>query len=314
MQTMLNNASNKTLGMIFTGLLIVAIVIVLSDLGNNERTFRSELVDIDSSAVSKILIYPKKLNGDAVKLFKEDNNWKVELTEGKSASVPKSKINQILKQLMEIKPERLAGRGEENWAEFEVDSSATRIELYEGSDKTLDLVIGKFTFQQPRAMKTFVRLTNDTDVYETEGFLSMTFNQDANYYRDDSVIQDDVNDWKSLAFSYPADSSYQLVKVNNSWQLSTGEEIDSAKTVAQLNRLSNVRSPGFVDVDKDTLPLPQYKLTIIKNDDSQIEVFGYKVDDKVIINSSQNSESYFDGSKNELFKKIFVGSKKFISK
>ena len=311
---MLNNASNKTLGMIFTGLLIVAIVIVLSDLGNNERTFRSELVDIDSSAVTKILIYPKKLNGDAVKLFKEDNNWKVELTENKTASVPRSKINQILKQLMEIKPERLAGRGEENWAEFEVDSSATRIELYEGSDKTLDLVIGKFTFQQPRSMKTFVRLANDTDVYETEGFLSMTFNQDANYYRDDSVIQDDVNDWKSLAFSYPADSSYQLVKVNNNWQLSTGEEIDSAKTVAQLNRLSNVRSPGFVDVDKDTLPLPQYKLTIIKNDDSQIEVFGYKVDDKIIINSSQNSESYFDGSKNDLFKKVFVGTKKFISK
>lgn len=314
MPTMLNNASNKTLGMIFTGLLIVAIVIVLSDLGNNERTFRSELVDIDSSAVTKILIYPKKLNGDAVKLFKEDNNWKVELTENKTASVPRSKINQILKQLMEIKPERLAGRGEENWAEFEVDSSATRIELYEGSDKTLDLVIGKFTFQQPRSMKTFVRLANDTDVYETEGFLSMTFNQDANYYRDDSVIQDDVNDWKSLAFSYPADSSYQLVKVNNNWQLSTGEEIDSAKTVAQLNRLSNVRSPGFVDVDKDTLPLPQYKLTIIKNDDSQIEVFGYKVDDKIIINSSQNSESYFDGSKNDLFKKVFVGTKKFISK
>jgi hypothetical protein len=300
--------------MIFTGLLIVALVIVLSDLGNGERTFRSELVDIDSSAVSKILIYPKKLNGAPVELFKDGNNWKVKLSENKSASVPQSKINQILKQLMEIKPDRLAGRGEENWAEFEVDSSATRIELYEGSDKTLDLVIGKFTFQQPRSMKTFVRLANDTDVYETEGFLSMTFNQDANYYRDDSVIQDDVNNWKSLSFSYPADSSYQLVKANNNWQLSTGEEIDSAKTVAQLNRLSNVRSPGFVDVDKDTLPLPQYKLTIIKNDDSQIEVFGYKVDDKVIINSSQNSESFFDGSKNDLFKKVFVGSKKFIGK
>ncbi len=314
MPTMLNNASNKTLGMIFTGLLIVALVIVLSDLGNGERTFRSELVDIDSSAVSKILIYPKKLNGAPVELFKDGNNWKVKLSENKSASVPQSKINQILKQLMEIKPDRLAGRGEENWAEFEVDSSATRIELYEGSDKTLDLVIGKFTFQQPRSMKTFVRLANDTDVYETEGFLSMTFNQDANYYRDDSVIQDDVNNWKSLSFSYPADSSYQLVKANNNWQLSTGEEIDSAKTVAQLNRISNVRSPGFVDVDKDTLPLPQYKLTIIKNDDSQIEVFGYKVDDKVIINSSQNSESFFDGSKNDLFKKVFVGSKKFIGK
>lgn len=309
---MLNNVSNKTLGMVFAAFLVIAVIIVISDSGSNERTFRSELVDIDSSAVTQILIYPKKLNGDNVKLFKEDDNWKVELSENKTSPVPQSKIDQILKQLMEVKPERLAGRGSENWAEFEVDTAATRIEVYEGSDKTLDMVIGKFTFQQPRSMKTFVRLAEDTDVYETNGFLSMTFNQDANYYRDQTIIQSKVDEWKSLNFSYPADSSYQLSKVNNMWQLSTGEQTDSAKTATELRRLSSVKGNEFIDINKDTLPLAQYKLTIVKTDDTQIEVFGYKVDDNFIINSSQNPESYFDGSKGDLFKKVFVGSKKFV--
>jgi len=308
---MLSNISNKTLGLVFAAFLIIALIIVISDSGSNERTFRSELVDIDSSAVSQIMIYPKKLNGDSVRLFKEDDGWKVELGDGKTASVPQNKIDQIINQLIKIKPERLAGRGSDNWTEFEVDSSATRIEVYEGSDKTLDLIIGKFTFQQPRSMKTFVRLTDDTDVYETDGFLSMVFNQDANNFRDQKVIKGDVNNWKSLSFSYPADSSYQLVKTNNTWKLSSGSAVDSAKTAVQLQQLSNIRGNEFLDIDEDKLPFPQYKLTIIKNDDSQIEVFGYKYNDTVVIKSSQNPESYFDGKKGNLFKKVFVGMKKF---
>ena len=309
---MLNNVSNKVLGMVFAGFLVIALIIIISDSGSNERTFRSELVDIDSSAVTQILIYPKTLSTNNVRLYKEDESWRVELADNKTAPVPQNKIDQILKQLMEVKPERLAGRGTEKWTEFEVDTSATRIEIYEGSDKTLDLVIGKFTFQQPRTMKTFVRLAEDTDVYETNGFLSMTFNQDADYYRDQTLIQGKVDNWKTINFSYPADSSYQLSKVNDKWKLSTGDEIDSAKTAAELKSLSSIRGNEFIDIDKGILPLPQYKLTIIKDDDSQIEVFGYEIDDNVIINSSQNPESYFDGEKGDLFKKVFVGSKKFI--
>ena len=140
----------------------------------------------------------------------------------------------------------------------------------------------------------------------------MTFNQDADYYRDQTLIQGKVDNWKTINFSYPADSSYQLSKVNDKWKLSTGDEIDSAKTAAELKSLSSIRGNEFIDIDKGILPLPQYKLTIIKDDDSQIEVFGYEIDDNVIINSSQNPESYFDGEKGDLFKKVFVGSKKFI--
>ncbi len=311
---MLKNVSNKTLGLLFAGLLIFAVIIVLFDSGGNERSFRTELVDIDTSAVSQILIYPKKLNGESVKLFQEGSNWRVELADGKTAPVLQSKIDELIKQLTDVKPGRLAGRGKENWSQFEVDSSATRVEVYEGSDKTLDLLIGKFAFQQPRTMKTYVRLTEDTDVYEIDGFLSMTFNQDANAYRDPTIISGKETEWNSLAFSYPADSSYQLVKMNDRWQLSNGSPVDSAKTATALRQMINLRGSDFVDLDKETLPMPEYKLTIVKSDDSQIEVFGYKTaDDMIIINSSQNPEAYFDGSEGNLFNRVFVGRKKFLN-
>lgn len=308
---MLKNVSNKSLGILFTALLVIAFIIIISDSGSNERSFRTELVDIDTSAVSQIVIYPKKLSGNDVRLFAEDDKWKVELADGKTAPVSQSKIEELFRQLTEIKPERLAARGENSWAEFEVDSGATRVEVYEGSNKTLDLVIGKFTFQQPHAMKSYVRLTDDTDVYEVNAFLGMTFNQDANGFRDQSVVQDNPGDWKNLAFSYPADSSYQIVNINNKWQLSNGGELDSAKTATTLRQISNTRGSEFIDIEQESLPLPQFKLTIVKEDESQIEVFGYELEDKVIVNSSQNPDAYFDGSKGNLFKRVFVGLKKF---
>ncbi|MDZ7766132.1 MAG: hypothetical protein U5K00_17210 [Melioribacteraceae bacterium] len=78
---MLKNVSNKTLGILFTALLVIAFIIIISDSGSNERSFRTELVDIDTSAVSQIVIYPKKLSGDDVRLFAEDDKWKVELAD-----------------------------------------------------------------------------------------------------------------------------------------------------------------------------------------------------------------------------------------
>ena len=58
-----------------------------------------------------------------------------------------------------------------------VDTAGTRVKVFEGNDNTLDLIVGKFAFKQPRQMNTYVRLNGENEVYETEGFLDMAFNQ-----------------------------------------------------------------------------------------------------------------------------------------
>jgi hypothetical protein len=304
--------NNKTLGIVFGILLIIVAVIFISQSGKNERTFREVLVDIDTSAVTEVLIYPKSKKPNEVKLFKDKNEWRVTLPSGGTAKVTDQRMTSLFAQLLAIQPKRLAARDESKWNELQVDSTGSRVKVFEGYDLALDLVIGRFQFQQPRTMNTYVRLYNDKDVYEVDGFLDMTFNQGANVFRDGTVINSDYKDWKQIQFIYPADSSFQLVNNGNKWLLN-GNPTDSTKTVNYLNRLRNLTNTSFVDDKKiSTSTIPTFSLNITTNDMKFIEVKCYEDSTSTIIHSSQNPEAWFDGA--SLTKTIFVGKSTFLSK
>ena len=309
---MFRTVNNKILALIFGILLLLAVLLFLFEGGKDERTFREVLVDIDSTAVSEILIYPKSQEHKEVKLFKEGENWQVTLPSGGNAKVSNQKIREVITQLLAIKPNRLAARDESKWNELQVDSTGSRVKVYEGSRLALDIVLGRFSFKQPRSMNTFVRLYNDKDVYEVDGFLDMTFNQGANVFRDGTIIKSDFNNWQQLQFTYPADSSFQLTKSGNNW-LINGSNADSAKTVNYLRRLASLSNNSFVDdITIDPNSKPAYSLDITTADLQFIEVKGFQDSTSFTIHSSQNPEAWFDGS--NLSKTIFVGKSSFITR
>ncbi|MDX1701636.1 MAG: DUF4340 domain-containing protein [Melioribacteraceae bacterium] len=302
--------SNKIIGLLFTVILEVVIFFVFIDSEKNERTFRKVLVDIDTTAVTEILIYPKSQNHTEVKLSKSKEGWNVTLEDGKTANVTERRISDLFKQLIAILPKRLAARDEAKWNEFQVDSTGSRVKVMEGSKVSLDLVIGRFSFQQPRTMKTFVRLYNDMDVYEVDGFLDMTFNQGANSFRDGTIISDDFNNWTQLQFNYPADSSFQLIRNGNDWYLN-GIKADSTKTTNYLRRLSSLANSSFVDdFNPAKFIYPTYALNITTTDLQFIEIKGFKDSTGYVVHSTENPDSYFDG--NSVGKTIFVGTSEFL--
>ena len=309
---MFSNKSNIKLGIILTVLIVIVTIMFVTD-GKNERTFKENLVDIDTSKISEISIY-SKAHGE-VKLLKTNNLWKVKLTGDKSSAVPESKMISLFNQLLEIKPKRLAARNENKWKDFKVDSSGTRVIVKEGGNTSLDLIIGRFAFQQPRTMNTYVRLFNDVDVYEVDGFLQATFNQDANSFRDGRILgyKTKNENWKNLEFTYPADSSFQLVKLENRWRTVKYSFIDSAKTAQYLNQLSNLSSSEFIDdINPENLISPDNILKITNENNVVITISAYKKNDKIIITSSANPESLFNGNENELMNKIFIGESSLI--
>ena len=309
---MFQKVNNKILGIVFVILLLIGAFIFVFDGGTTERTFREVLVDIDTSKVTEILIYPKSQNHKEVKLFKDNDEWRVNLPSGGDAKVVDQRISSLFSQLLAIIPKRLAARDESKWNELQVDSTGSRVKVFEGSKLSLDLVIGRFSFQQPRIMNTFVRLYNDKDVYEVDGFLDMTFNQGANIFRDGTVIKSDHNTWKQLQFIYPADSSFQLVKSANNWMMN-GKTTDSLKTANYLNRLANLSNNSFLDdVKIDLSSAPTFSLNITTSDLKFIEIKGYQDSTSFLIQSSQNPEAWFDGS--SLSKTIFAGKSSFFSK
>ncbi len=302
--------TNKGLAFLFTALLLIVLFFILLDSDKNERTFREVLVEIDTTAVTEILIYPKSQKHQEVKLFKDDTGWKVALTGGKKAKVADQKIHDILLQLLAAKPKKLAARDKARWNEFQVDSTGSRVKVMEGSEVTLDLVIGRFSFQQPRTMNTFVRLYNDTDVYEVDGFLDMTFNQNSNSFRDGTIINADYNSWTQLQFNYPADSSFQLVKKGNNWLLN-GANTDSLKTINYLRRIARLSNNSFLDnINFSELKSPAFSLNITTADFNFIEVKAYIDSSGYIIHSTQNPDALFDGTSTG--KTLFVSRLEFL--
>jgi hypothetical protein len=304
--------NNKILAIVFGILVIIGVLIFIFQGGKNERTFRDVLVDVDTTSITEILIYPKSQNHQEVKLFKEEDGWQVSLPNGGTAKVTDQRMSSLFAQLLAIKPKRLAARDESKWSELQVDSTGSRVKVFEDSKLALDLVVGRFSFQQPRTMNTFVRLYNDKDVYEVDGFLDMTFNQGANIFRDGTVISSDYSTWKQIQFVYPADSSFQLVNNGQTWLLN-GRPTDSLKTVNYLNRLRNLSNSNFVDETKiNTTASPTFSLNITTSDMKFIEVNCYQDSSSYVIHSSQNPEAWFDGA--SLLKTIFVGKSTFLSK
>lgn len=307
---MFNKNSNKTLWLVFAALLVVVILVFSTESTKQEKSFNTDIVSIDTSSISSFSIFPKSQNGKEVKFLKDGDIWKVSGDDGKSFSVPNNKIENIFNQLMQIKPKRVAARSKNKWTEYQVDSAATRVVVRENGSDVLDIIIGKFAFQQPRTMSTFVRLTDENDVYEVDGFLDMTFNKDVNSFRNETVLKSDKNNWNRLTFSSNESESFDLVKVDNSWTID-GAKTDSAKTENALSALSRLTNTTFINTEAANLPPQTSKLTISQTDGEPIEITAYKNEGSYIIHSSQNKENYFDG--NKIGEKIFITKESLFS-
>ena len=311
---MVNRLSIKTLGITFFVLLIVVAIFLIYDAKHGESSFRYNIVSVDTASVTSISIFPKSFNHKEVKIFKEGSLWKVNPAGSKTVVVPFPKVQELLIQLTSIKPLRVAAQSADKWDEFKVDSSGTRVKVFEGNKNTLDMTIGKFAYQQPKSMATYIRVSGDDNVYLVNGFLDFSFNHDADYFRDDNVIKDDYENWSKLTFTYPADSSYQLVKTNGRWEIN-GKGVDSAKIFSYIASISNLSIPNFINnADQSLLNKAKYTLRIQSSALGFINVSAYEDSTELAIISSQHKETCFDGKKADAWKRIFAGKSSFIEK
>ncbi len=312
---MFKNIPSRNLLYVFAALLIAAVIFIYYDSTHEERTFVKDIVNIDTTKVTAISLFPKVTNHKELKLYKEGNYWFVRIENNKSAQADYSKIKNMLDLLSGIKANGVVAQEENKWSEFKVDSSGTRVQIYEGNSITSDIIIGKFAFQQPRTALSYVRIKGEKEVYEVNGFLEFTFNQKPNDYRNGILIKDDFSNWKRLTFSYPADSSFQLVKDTSGYWAINNVRTDSAKTVNVLRSLSNLTSTDFIDnYNQPLLGKSNFNLTIESSALGNIKITGYADLANLIVQSSQNSEAYFDGKANSLWQKIFLGKNSFLKK
>jgi hypothetical protein len=317
----------KKLSFIFIFLLVMVALVLLVDQKKGKKTFRTDLFDADTAEITAIIIHPKADQSKPLTLVKDGKEWTVKEGE-KAFSADPGMVKEMLRTLNDMKATRVAATEKTRWKEFEVDdSTSTGILVKKGKKTVSTLYLGKFSYQMPKntnpydyynrqpKISTYVRVGNEKFVYVTEGFLTMVFNRNLNDFRNKVIIRSNNNDWSRLTFSYPADSSFILLKEKGQWSVD-GTVIDSLVAAEYLSSIAWVSSEDFVDGQKPVSNKSDLSLKIEgDNMVSPIVISAYAADTThgYLLHSSQNQGVFFSGKKSGITDRVFVGKKKLLS-
>ncbi len=315
--------NNRNLLIVLLGLAGILVLTRVFTAKKAERTLDADLVEIDTGRISNILIYPQAEQGTELAFSRNGSSWNVTKDE---LSVPadKNSIGHVLDELMNLKADRLVARSQEKWPEFHVnDSLGTRVLIKEGKKTTLDMIIGRFNYQPPTGGYsasgqqygtgiTYVRNSDEDEVYAVEGFLAMSFNQGFNNWRDQTVCRLTRDQITRVIFEYPADSGFVAQKLDMNWTIN-GILADSTSMAQYLDGLSRKTHVEFAD-GFSPLSNPVYQVTFegMNMDPLLIRVYS-QLGDELILHSSINPESYFRITRDGVFRDIFKSSYGLIS-
>ncbi|MBN2275352.1 MAG: DUF4340 domain-containing protein [Bacteroidales bacterium] len=317
----------KKLSFIFIFLLVLVALVLLIDQKKGKKTFRTDLFNADTAEITAIVIYPGADQSKPLTLLKNGKDWIVKEDE-KAFSADPGMVKEMLRTLNDMKATRVAATEKARWKEFEVDdSTSTRILVKKGKKTVSALYLGKFSYQMPKntnpydyynrqpEISTYVRVGDEKFVYVTKGFLTMVFNRSLNDFRNKVIIRSNSNDWNRLTFSYPADSSFIMLKDKGQWFVD-GIVVDSAKAAEYLSSVAWVSNDDFVDDQKPVSN--KYDLSLkIEGDNmvSPIVLTAYAADTThgYLLHSSENQGVYFSGKKSGLTDRIFVGKTELLS-
>lgn len=194
----------KNTTLIILLLLLIGAVAAIQFLGGDkERSFRTEIVELDTAKVTSISLFPRANEGKEIKLTRQDSTWSVQQEDGSIETANQDAVNGLLGTLLTVKPKRLAAKSDAKWEQYEVtDSKGTRVKVREGDKEVLDLYIGKFSVkqnqggnpqlggqqlppqfaggggQQPQpTLTSYVRVSGEQETYAVDGMLNFAFNR-----------------------------------------------------------------------------------------------------------------------------------------
>lgn len=309
--------NNRLLLWILLGLAAIFVVTRLTRVKQTERTLKTQLVEIDTSRVSSILLYPLAEQGKEIKFSRNGSAWRVSM-DGTMAAANGDLVKNILAELQDLKVEQLVARSPDSWDHYQVtDSLGTRIVVNEGKNKALDLVVGRFHYRQAPGGynmygqnrgtgKTYIRLSGDKEVYLADGFLAMSVNQRFDRWRDQTVTRLNASSLSRILWDYPADSGFIAERTGTGW-LVGGLPADSASMDSFLRKVSRLNHAAFAKATAASTR-PDFSVTF-EGDNMQaqsIRAF-LQTDSTLLLHSSFNPDTWFSITRDGLFLDLFPG-------
>jgi hypothetical protein len=297
-------------------LIVLTLITTLTDDKKAAGNFSSTLVDVRADQISRITINPG--NGqDTFELLKPGEEWKIK-TGGKEYDASESSVNNLVSSLTGLQATQMVTNKRDNWGEFNVDdTTGIKVDLFENEKLLSSLVVGRMTFaqsrnpyqQQPDAF-TYVRKGKEKEVYKTRGMLNMTLSGGARNFRSGQITRFDKPNLQKIAFSYPADSSLVIEKVEEHWEIA-GARADSANMESYLNSIRNFTSREFSEEEQPSGE-PEFRLELTGTDMEPVTVTAWsKENGGYLVTSSLNRGTLFR-LQQEQFNRLFRGRSHFL--
>ena len=119
--------NNRILLIVLLGLVAVLALTRLLTYKKSVRTLDTELVSIDTGAVTSMILYPKAEYGTELVFDRNGSGWTVS-RDKRSANADPAAVRSSLAALVNMKTERLVARSKDKWSDYSVnDSLGTRV-------------------------------------------------------------------------------------------------------------------------------------------------------------------------------------------
>ena len=194
--------SNKTLVLLFLGLLGVGALVYFLDLGKTKPTFNATMPKLDTAAITKIVVNSQASGNQDITFTRKEagGEWTLNQADGGGAPADAKTMQMMLQQLSLIKPERLAANSPDKFAQYEVEGpKATHVTVFDNAKTVFDIYLGKAEMAQPSDdpsmaqqppripgepmrkpnLKTYCRLADQNTTFVVNGMVGMFFNRKA---------------------------------------------------------------------------------------------------------------------------------------
>lgn len=299
--------NNKKLIIVFAALLGLYLLsrLIFSD---RERTFDPQIVQLDTATVSEIRLFPKAEDGNQITLSKSEKGWTASQGD-KSFYTPYNKVSNILSQLSSIRSERIVSKAKEKWPEYEVDEQGSRVEVFAKDKKVADFVVGTFKFDQAtRTASSYLRPSDEDDVHLVDGFITMSFNQQFDAFRNSQLVKLNREDVLKITQTMGGEA-YAISKnpADGLWYLGGMEQLDSTTAAQYIGQITNVFGSEFADGEPAGEPVRVLEI-MANNLVSPVILSCYSVVDTsrpFVVHSSANPENWFASDSAGLYTRLF---------
>ncbi len=293
-------------------LLLLSVYFIVQTCGGKRRgSFDANLIELDTSRISSIMIQPREPESPEILLKREETGWIVSNSALNTRATPAS-VTGLLTSIQLIRTQRVAAKSPDKWRDFEVeDGMGTRIRVFEGDQKKADFMVGRFSFNpQTQSGVSYIRLEGSDEVYAIEGFQLLSIGQGLDAYRDKTLLRLNSDmQVEELSFEYP-DSAFAIRRGEKGWLLNGAMALDSARVEDYINFLRNVSGSTFADDFDETTAASLPRQTIrLKgpNIDPPFVIQVYRDTTRerpFVIHSSQNPSAWFDSDSTGVYLRL----------